>query len=236
MDSNTLKHFKVSVIIPALNEEQNIKQAISAVKNQDYKDVEIIVADNGSTDKTVEYAKEEGVKVVIENNKGTMWACEAGRKVATGDVIARLDADCIPLTTWISSGVKHFKDSRVTVVSGPYDYYDTSLFFRKTSLYFQKTIYVFVHILLRTFKNQGVSIGGNSFMRSSALKHAGGFNTAITFYGDDTDTAKRLSKYGICVFDRRLVMKTSGRRFKKDGILRLQSKYIYYFFKVLFRP
>jgi len=65
------------------------------------------------------------------------------------------------------------------------------------------------------------------------LESVGGFNTAITFYGDDTDVPKRLSPLGKILFDERLTLKSSARRFKNEGAIRLQSKYIYHFFRTL---
>ena len=72
-------------------------------------------------------------------------------------------------------------------------------------------------------------------MRASALLAEGGFNTGLTFYGDDTDTAKRMAFQGWVIFDGRLVVMTSARRFKKHGVIRLESAYIFHFFKQIFR-
>lgn len=79
--------------------------------------------------------------------------------------------------------------------------------------------------------------GGNSMMRAKELELMGGFDTSFTFYGDDTDVAKRLSKYGRVAFDPNFVLKTSARRFKKQGEFKIFFLYFYYFLKTTFyRP
>ena len=231
--SNTMK---ISVIIPAHNEEKYIERTLEAILAQDYPDFEVIVIDNASTDKTSEIVKSfPKVKLVSESRKGTMWACERGRQEATGEIIVRMDADCVPEKKWLSKGAILFKDDQVAGVSGPYDYYDADKLFRFSSIHFQRFIYRLTNFLVQFFNKGAVMIGGNSFMRASALARAGGFNTLITFWGDDSDTAKRLVRQGKVIFDPNLVILASARRMKKDGSFNLTVRYMYHFFKVIIR-
>ncbi|MDR3558083.1 MAG: glycosyltransferase family A protein [Candidatus Pacebacteria bacterium] len=227
---------KISVIIPAHNEEKYLSDTLEAILAQDYPDYEVIVIDNASTDKTSEIAESfKRVKVLHESRKGTMWACECGRKEATGEIIVRMDADCLPEKDWLSKGAAFFKDESIVVVSGPYDYHDASPFFRKMSMMVQKYIYLPLNVMMQKMKIQiGITLGGNTFIRSSDLQSIGGFNTDITFYGDDTDLPKRMSHKGKVVFHKSITNKTSARRFKNDGILRVQARYLFHFFKVIF--
>ena len=226
---------KISVIIPAHNEEKYLRKTLEAILVQDYPDFEVIVVDNASTDRTSEIAKSfSGVKVLYEGNKGTMWACERGRKEAIGEIIVRMDADCLPEKDWLSKGTTLFKYDKIVGVSGPYDYYDADKFFRFFSIHFQKILYRFANVVVQFLKRGAVMIGGNSFMRASALEAVGGFNTSFTFWGDDTDTAKRLSRVGKVVFLPDLVIMGSARRMKKDGSFNLTVRYSFHFFKVIF--
>lgn len=229
-------HMKISVVIPAYNEEKNIAQTIEAVLAQNYSDFEIIVVNNASTDNTFEIASKYPIKVVTEDRKGLLWARERGRQEAMGEIIANIDADCLPDTDWLLKGISNFKNENTVAVTGPYDYYDGTAFFRNSSLFFQKNIYSLSNIIiqLQFIKAGAVLIGGNNFIRANILNKTNGYNTSLVFYGEDTDTAKRVSKFGKVIFDRKLLMKTSARRFKSEGTLNLTLKYFFHFFKVIF--
>lgn len=82
---------KIAVIIPALNEERSITQVISAIPA--WVD-DIIVADNGSTDRTAEAARALGARVINEPHRGYGSACLAGiAAVGDSDVIVFMDGD-----------------------------------------------------------------------------------------------------------------------------------------------
>jgi glycosyltransferase involved in cell wall biosynthesis len=224
---------KISVVIPAYNEEDSLPETIRAVLAQDHPDYEVIVVDNASTDRTPEVAGMFPVKVVHEARKGLLWAREAGRLAAVGEIIANIDADCLPDVDWLSRAVVHFDSPRIIAVSGPYDYYDGGKIFRSSSLLTQRYVYKAMSAFLQAqgIKGGAVLIGGNNLIRASVLEKAGGYNTDLTFYGEDTDTAKRVSKHGRIVFSPKLSMKTSARRFKAEGTVPLMLKYWYHFFK-----
>lgn len=88
---------KVSVIIPAFNEEENIASVIHTAKKCKYVK-EIIVVDNKSTDRTEEIAKKEGAKVVKCEQQGKGYAMEEGIKHVENNIIVFLDADIADYT------------------------------------------------------------------------------------------------------------------------------------------
>ncbi len=228
---------KISIIIPAFNEEENIEATICAVLAQTYPDFEVIIVDNGSTDGTAKIVKSFGdkIRLLYEEKKGTQWAREKGRLEAKGEIIANIDADCLPTPDWLSKGIKFFKSENVVALGGPYDYYDASKFVRFTSLIFQKSLYVFSNWFFQKIGKGAVLIGGNILLKAEALNKAGGYNTDLIFYGDDTDTAKRMSKQGKVIFNGGFTMKTSSRRIKNQGFFRTFVIYIYHFFKVILK-
>ena len=67
--------------------------------------------------------------------------------------------------------------------------------------------------------------GGNFVVTRDALKRIGGFNLAITFYGEDTDLARRLPEVGRVHFTFDLKMFSSARRLKKEGIFTMAWRY-----------
>lgn len=88
-----MEDIKVSVLIPAYNEEKHIKDTIKAVIDIPEVD-EILVIDDASKDKTSEYARETGAKVyTLESNSGKGGALNFGIKHINGDIVALVDGD-----------------------------------------------------------------------------------------------------------------------------------------------
>lgn len=83
----------VSVIIPAYNEEKYISFCLKSLLDQSYKNIEIIVVDDGSSDKTFSIAKQFLVKVFKHNHKGLAASRNLGVSKSKGKILALLDAD-----------------------------------------------------------------------------------------------------------------------------------------------
>lgn len=87
----------VTVVIPALNEELAIEDTIQKIPREDLESsgfpTEVLVVDNGSTDKTAEYATGAGARVIAQPNRGYGWALWTGFVNAEGDIIVTIDAD-----------------------------------------------------------------------------------------------------------------------------------------------
>jgi glycosyltransferase involved in cell wall biosynthesis len=87
------EQLKISIIIPAFNEEKKIQEVINSIIQLRVND-EIIVVDDGSTDNTYELAKKTGVQVIHHPyNKGYGAAIKTGIRNASGDVLLFIDAD-----------------------------------------------------------------------------------------------------------------------------------------------
>lgn len=88
---------KISIVIPALNEEDGIEKTIRAIPKDRLEsmgyDVQILVVDNGSSDNTAALARAAGADVVYESRRGYGNAFKAGFRHADGDIIATTDAD-----------------------------------------------------------------------------------------------------------------------------------------------
>lgn len=84
---------KISVIIPVYNEELAISKCLNSLKQQSYKNFEIIVVDDGSTDSTKSVIKPFGVILLEQQHKGPGTARNLGAKHAKGDILVFVDAD-----------------------------------------------------------------------------------------------------------------------------------------------
>jgi len=101
---------KVSVIIPAYNRCQMLKQAVDSVLSQDFTDFELIVSDDGSTDNTQEMLRAYGNRILVirQENKGVSAARNRGIVSASGDLIAFLDSDDLWMPEKLSEQVAFF--------------------------------------------------------------------------------------------------------------------------------
>ena len=111
----------LSVLVPAYNEEKMIERAIEGLLETDYPDKEIVVIDDGSTDKTLEIANryKSKVKVLHKENGGKASALNYGITFAKGEIIVIVDADTIVGRNALKQLVKGFgKNEKVAAVAG----------------------------------------------------------------------------------------------------------------------
>jgi len=201
-------------------------------------DIEIIVVDNASTDRTSEIAKKyRGVKVVKESEMGLPRARQAGFLAASGDLIANVDADTILTPGWIGKVLSEFsKNPKLVALSGPHIPYDLPKRMKVLADFFYRIGFV-AYIFNRFIFDVGSMLqGGNFIVRRKALESIGGYNTDIDFYGEDTDLARRLHKVGPVKFTFDLPIYASGRRLAKEGAFTTGIRYsLNYFWTIFFK-
>ncbi|WP_343318232.1 glycosyltransferase family 2 protein [Arthrobacter sp. TMP15] len=115
----------VSVVIPVKNDSAVLGRCLRALGAQTRPADEIIVVDNGSSDDSVRTAEVAGATVIYCPEPGIPAASSRGYDFATGDLIFRLDADCVPPESWIASSVNYFAHhTDVSVLTGPARFID----------------------------------------------------------------------------------------------------------------
>lgn len=111
MSETTAQRPLVSIIIPVYNGEAFLAKTLQSVFAQDYRPIEVIVVDDGSTDRTAEIAQSfSNVRYIYQPNQGPAYARNQGIAAAQGDLLAFLDADDTWLVEKISAQVNYLEE------------------------------------------------------------------------------------------------------------------------------
>ncbi len=203
---------EISVIIPALNEEKYLFNAIDGLKKQTFKDFEVIIADGGSKDRTREIAKRYW-KVVIEKRKGIAAGRNAGARIADGEILVFLDADTKPSPSLLSAYSKAFTKG-IVAATGPILPMEKNLSnrikigYRVVSILFVKLSIIF---------GRPSIVGSNFAVRRDTFQKVHGFNPALKTY-EDWDLSNKLKEYGKIVYIDDALVYTSARRVVAWGV------------------
>lgn len=110
----------ISVVIPVYNAEGYILEALRSVCEQTYRNLEIIVLDDGSTDRSkalIESVEDERIQLVSRENRGLIATLNEGITLSSGDYIARMDADDICLANRFAKQLEYLQSqNKVGVV------------------------------------------------------------------------------------------------------------------------
>nr|WP_315223007.1 glycosyltransferase [uncultured Flavobacterium sp.] len=135
----TQKNLPVSVIVCAKNEEENVKNFIPLLAQQNYPDFEIVLIDDASSDETLEVFEEfekqySNIRLVKVQNNEAFWgnkkyALTLGIKASKKEYLLFTDADCYPTSTeWITAMASHFTMNKTIVLGyGGYEKIERSL-------------------------------------------------------------------------------------------------------------
>jgi len=186
---------KVSILIPARNEEKNIGDTIKSVLSMDYpKDkLEVIAIDNGSTDRTSEIISTfKKVKLLSERKLGKANALNKGLSMATGEIVGTLDADTLVNKDCLKKTIWYFEDQSVGAVTNFVKVDNEKGLLGK----FQKVEYAFSAItkkLISILNSMYTTPGTLSLLRRDIIQEIKFSNDTLT---EDMDIALSIIKKG----------------------------------------
>ncbi|MFA5232742.1 MAG: glycosyltransferase [Candidatus Paceibacterota bacterium] len=206
----------LSIIIPTLNEEKNLSSLLPAIRQEGVENLEIVIADAGSTDKTREIAGNfgciigEGGLPADGRNKGALKA--------KGDIFLFLDADLKLSKGFVKNSLEEFTNKKLDIAS-------FAIFPLKNSIYLNpltmNLFYNFPQILL----NKIFPMGAMGIMaRREVFEKVRGFDKTIKLAEDHcfVQDAAKLGRFGVI---RSATIYMPVRRFEQDGYLRTVFKY-----------
>jgi cellulose synthase/poly-beta-1,6-N-acetylglucosamine synthase-like glycosyltransferase len=211
----------VSILIPAHNEQEIVLETIRSALGQDYPDVEVIVIDDGSTDRTPELVATTAARLIRhETNRGKAAALNTGLRVARGEVIVTCDADSYFEPDAIRHLVAPLADPRNGGVAGQLQLLRTDSAIRA----FQAMEYSFSQVLSKRAQDAiGRSVlvapGPVSAYRADVLRAVGGVpDDTLT---EDVDLTWTVIRHGLrMAYEPRAVAHTDAPR--TDAELRRQ--------------
>ncbi len=109
---------RVTVIICTRNRPRELEQCLTALRDQQYRDFDVLVVDNGSGDVTADICRTQGVSCIREAVPGLTRARNLGARAARGELVAYIDDDAIAEPEWLDALVREFQDPRVGAVAG----------------------------------------------------------------------------------------------------------------------
>ncbi len=203
----------LSIIIPTLNEEKYLPNLLESIKKQSFKNYEIIVADFNSKDRTREIARKH--KCRITNGGIPSVSRNNGAKIAKGDMLFFIDADCIINKSFLQEALKEIKGKNLDA-AGCY----ASPISNKISDSICFSLFNFwIYATQFFYPNTAFGI----FCKKNLHEKIKGFDENINL-SEDMDYAKRAGKYGKFRILKTAKIHTSVRRFDEEGRLRLIVK------------
>ncbi len=171
----------LSVIIPTLNSASTISLTLSSIFSNEFprESFEVLVVDNGSSDRTVEIAEKYPVKIFYCSKKGIGPPRNFGARMAEGGIVCFTDSDCIVERDWLPKIYGFFKKMpEADGVGGPvlpYPYYQKKIQKLTGEIFVEDQGYPEKLKKVEFGSAQGIIFGSNSAYKKEALMSVGGY-------------------------------------------------------------
>ncbi|HRE41230.1 MAG TPA: glycosyltransferase [Ignavibacteria bacterium] len=208
----------VSIVIPAWNEENNLARTLNSLSFIETKyNVEIIVVNNNSTDKTQELLDRCGVKSFFQPKQGISFTRQMGLEMSKGRIELCADSDTIYPSTWVDGFVEALSNKEVTCAYGKYSFIPPKKTPRPVMAVYEMVSNSLFSLRRKRREDLNVMGFNFGFRREDAFK-VGGFNLERTIW-EDGWMALKLSEIGkiSLVKTKNSSVWTLARRLEIDG-------------------
>ncbi|MGH7123867.1 MAG: glycosyltransferase [Stellaceae bacterium] len=184
---------RVSVVVCSYNAERTMEACLASLEDLNYPDYEVIVVNDGSTDRTLEIAQRfPYARIISQPNKGLSVARNVGAEAATGEIVAYTDSDCVADPDWLTYLISTMERKQLVACGGPnFPPPEDSLVPSAVAVSPGGP----THVLLTDETAEHIA-GCNMAFRRDALLGLGGFDPTYRAAGDDVDMCWRFQDAG----------------------------------------
>jgi GT2 family glycosyltransferase len=212
---------KVSVVVCTYNNEATLRDCFDGLRALEYPDYEVIVINDGSTDRTDEITSEYDFRLISTENRGLANARNAGLRAASGEIVAYIDGDARPDPHWLAHLATAFQKGSHVGIGGPNIPPSGG---SETAECVASAPGGPIHVLLGDDIAEHIP-GCNMAFRKWSLEAIGGFDPQFRIAGDDVDICWRLQEQGWTVGFSPGAVVWHHRRDRVGGYLKQQFEY-----------
>ena len=187
---------RVSVVVCSYNAERTMEACLASLEKLNYPDYEVIVVNDGSTDRTLEISQRfPYCRIISQPNKGLSVARNVGADAATGEIVAYTDSDCVADPDWLAYLVAKMEAAQLMACGGPnFPPPENSLVPAAVAVSPGGP----THVLLSDDVAEHIA-GCNMAFRRDVLLRMGGFDPIYRAAGDDVDICWRFQDAGYTI-------------------------------------
>ncbi|WP_202614226.1 glycosyltransferase family 2 protein [Marisediminicola antarctica] len=214
---------RISVVVPVKNDARELDLCLLAITGQTISALEIIVVDNDSSDDSALVARRHGAIVIPERKRGIWAAAATGFDHASGDVIARCDADSRPDDDWLERiAIELDAHPEAVAITGPGRFYELGPVRRVLAdIFYMRAYFVLAHGALahRPLFGSNFAIRTDVWRDVSARVHRDDPDVH-----DDFDLSYHLDPCSTVLVDRRLQVGISSRPFSGAASMLVRTR------------